>query len=141
MSFINEIRVKMSVPRNTDKPLIKNILVDTYMRHTNRKLHLKKKPSFIEYLAYYSFIMVIIDHIICLNLSDPKLRLYLFDSTLFLGGIRQYNNFVIIITNFMAFCMFKLLYISPDKRLNVWIDIYEVIIGEDRLQHDSIICA
>ena len=124
-SFID----KMAVRRTADKTIIGNILVNSFIRIGKRKICENQKPLLIEYLVFISFIMIIINQLVCLRLTDPHIRLYLFDMTLFIGGIEQYNSYVIIILSFMALAIFTTFHITTDKRLIMWVNIYEMIRG------------
>ena len=130
MSTIFKLTDKKYLRRNTDKPLIVgNILVDTYLRLINKKLFENKKPSLIEYLSYLSFIMVILNQMVCLRTMNNQIRFWMMDPTLFIGGIRRYNNYVIIIVYFMALPIFKFFFISPDKSYIIWLEIIQFVRG------------
>lgn len=131
-SSFNKLKLfieKMSVQPNCPF-VVKNILVDTYLDHTNKKLNYNKKPLVIEYIIPMCYILQLIKTLVCLRLNDIQLRLYLFDETLFLGGIRQYNTYGLIILCIFGLYMFKHLHLNFDKRQMKWIVMLEVIRGK-----------
>ena len=121
----------MSVRPTTDHPVIgvKNIVIDTYLRQTVRKLYQNKKSSFREYLLFYNYFAIIIREIVCIYLKDKRLRLFFLDVTLFIGGVRQFNSLFIILGCVMAMIMFKLFHFTTDIRLMKWIELLQVING------------
>ena len=62
-------------------------------------------------------------------IEDPQIRLLLFDVTLFIGGIRLYNCFVIILLSLLALCLLIKCHLHPHKSLNQVLDFYYVIRG------------
>ena len=131
MRLIRLIISKMSVVPTADHPVIgvKNIVIDTYLRQTVRKLYQNKKPSIWEYLLFYNYFVLVIKEIICIYLEDKRLRLYLFDVTLFIGGVRQFNRIVNILGFVFALYLFKVLHFTTDVRLMKWIELFQVING------------
>ena len=121
----------MSVRPNTNCQVIgvKNIVIDTYLRQTVRKLYQNKKPSLREYLLFCNYFLIIIKELICIHLEDKRLRLYLFDVTLFIGGVRQFNSLFIILACVMAMVIFKSLHFTTEVRLMKWIELFQVING------------
>ena len=123
---------KMSVVPTADHPVIgvKNIVINTYLRQTVRKLYQNKKPSIWEYFQFYNYFLLIIKEIVCIYFfEDKRLRLYLCDVTLFIGGVRQFNRIVIILGSVMSLYMFKVLHFTTDVRLMKWIELFQVING------------
>ena len=121
----------MSVRPNTNRPVIevKNIVIDTYLRQTVRKLYQNKKSSFREYLLFFNYFLIIIREIVCIHLEDKTLRLYLFDVTLFIGGVRQFNSLFVFLVCVMGIYTFKIIHFSTDVRLMKWIELFQVING------------
>ena len=119
----------MSVRLNTEQSFIlKNILIDSYLKVINKKLN-NKKHSFIEYLVFCLYVFMILKELTLLRVDHYKTRLYWLDVTLFIGGIRQYNSYVIIVGSVFGLTAFKYLHFDPKPRLMQLIEVLQVFRG------------
>ena len=122
---------------NKEKPIVvNNIVVNNYLSFVRMKTNNNQKNSFVNYLILLSFYFIIIIEITCVFIDekDLKTRLYVFDLTLFFGGVRRYTSYVMILAWSGASMLFKSLHMTRNNRLMKWIEIFEYINGTKSLE-------
>ena len=107
-----------------------------YVNRLHAKCNLDKKPLFIEYIVYVFCLLNTVKYIICF-VSNTETRKILYDPSLFMGGVPQYNRFVLILMSLFGVILFKNLHLYPSKRLVSTIHLLDIIRGKK--QPDSLI--
>ena len=110
---------------------LKNIIIDFYL-YVRYELSVKNTNLFklIRLTLILNYLFLIIKEILCMNTIDTTTRLYLFDIALFIGGVRQYNNFVNIIVYLLGLYLFAKLHTTRDESLMRWTQLFRVLRGE-----------
>ena len=119
-----------------EKPIVvNNVVLKHYIRSINRKVEQNRRNSAIDYFILFSFYFLIAKDIVCLriNENDHQLRLYLFDLTLFMGGVKHFTMYAMILAWTAASLLFKYFHLSRDKKLMQWVEILEYITGMKEL--------
>ena len=109
--------------------------------------YLAKNPQslkiiLIKYILLNSFILMIVRELLCLFSPDETTRLYLFDLSLFVGGIRQFTSMFMIFGLSFSVVLFKLLFLPRNEKYSKWTEIIAAVIGENNpgdfiiLKHD-----
>ena len=118
------------------KPIVvNNFLMNYYVRSVRRKVDGNDKNSVKEYLVLIAFYLTITVFIICLMIDENNLRgrLYLFDITLILGGLRQFTLYLLIFAWTGGSFIYKYFHLTKDSKVMEWIEIFDYFKGDKAL--------
>ena len=130
----------------SDNPFSRNYLMDRYYNKLMNKFNNNKNTKY-DYFVFYCYYLNLIKHLYCLN-EGIDTRLLLYDATIFLGGLPQYNSIFLILFCSLSAMLYKLIYMSnPDEfkwvqfwaaytgKLNpLYIDIYKDLYNEEEFR-------
>ena len=119
-----------------EKPIVVNsVVVKHFIRSVERNIEENRKNSATDYFILFGFYFLIVKDIVCLriNESDHQTRLYLFDLTLFMGGVKHFTMYAMILTWSAASLIFQYFHLTRDKKLMKWVEILEYITGSKAL--------
>ena len=118
------------------KPIVvNNFLLNYYVRSVRRKVEQNHKNSVFDYIVFLGFYLTISVFVICLMIdsNNMKARLYLFDLTIIVEGLRHYTHYFLILTWTGASLMYKYFHLTRDNKLMKWVEIFEYMIGQKSL--------
>ena len=118
------------------KPIVvNNFLLNYYVRSVRRKVDQNHKNSVFDYIVLFGFFLTITVFGICLKTDDNnmKARLYLFDITLMIGGLRQYTLYILILIWTFSSLQYKYFHLTRDNKMMKWLDVLDYIIGRKTL--------
>lgn len=115
----------------TTRPIrANNFLIDSYLREINEISVQSRRTQIFKYLVILNYCLVILKDFASLYIKDQWLRVLLFDPTLFIGGIREYNSMVFMLAGILGIFMFKYLHMTSDQALLRWIDLLFIVKSE-----------
>ena len=113
------------------KLLFTNLIFDYYISLIEKHLVTSKPRSLTKYIILFSFVVLILKDIHCLRVDahDMETRLRLFDVSLFLGGIRHYTIYMLLLAYLLTAHLFKTFHLNPDKSQFTWTQIMNYLRG------------
>jgi hypothetical protein len=87
-----------------------------YFDSLNRSLYGNKRPLIRNYLIIISYYILCLKYFMTLFIEfDYETRLILFDGSIFIGGIEQYNTIICILGCLLGAYLHKLLYLKTSR--------------------------
>ena len=90
-----------------------------------------RSSKLIKYILFTSNILILVKECVCLMTNDYQTRLYLYDLSLFLGGLRQFTNVFLILANFFSIKTFYNMYLRDDELKMKWLELIQVVVNYD----------
>lgn len=97
-----------------------------YCKYVENNCH---KHILVKYFLFSTFFLMIIKEVKCMLSDNEMTRFYLFDLSIFVGGIRQYIGMAMLFWSVFSATLFKILFLPNNKSNLKWTQLLLALIS------------